>query len=399
MKRARHRNLSSGFTLMEMMVAVTLVVVVIVAVGMLAKSMGKIVSLSQASNEMMSNNRSAQTVMERDFASIDRTNGFLVIRSRTRVDVNGVTQRADMVSFVASGNFANRSGNYGQDTSGNPVGVFADSTSATGALIVFGQPCIEMISPPGTGNYIASNQGTACPQGSDPSGVKDTDFMLGRFQVLLMAPNGTSANSVITYPSGLGSPGILHAAYSDPGYGTAAVTPRNSGESAADITSGRLGIAAVTPGELMLSIQTSSGRTLGTMNAYEANKYCFRFKVLADVYQSEAAAPNYANAVFRCMPILLQGCSNFAVEWTDGSVNADQTMKWYGLSTAAPAGVAPSGDTSIETTGNGDLYTAVFSYDNKAKWPKALRVRYHMTDRNDRLNGGRDFTQVIRLPG
>jgi hypothetical protein len=44
----------------------------------------------------------------------------------------------------------------------------------------------------------------------------------------------------------------------------------------------------------------------------------------------------------------------------------------------------------------GDDYFVVFSYFNKANWPKALRFTYHVA--SDRLAGGRDFVQVINLP-
>jgi len=45
---------------MEMMVAIALVVLIISGVGILTQSMGKMVSTSQASNEMLSNVRSVQ---------------------------------------------------------------------------------------------------------------------------------------------------------------------------------------------------------------------------------------------------------------------------------------------------------------------------------------------------
>jgi hypothetical protein len=137
--------------------------------------------------------------------------------------------------------------------------------------------------------------------------------------------------------------------------------------------------------------------------------------------------------------IALQGVPTFAVEWTDGSVYAANdidpvtttdptnpkrlaatssligTTRWYGMNNAQcgnnalgivdPSGTAltysnpttplvtyPTAGTSI------DPYTAVFSFDNKSKWPVALRFRYHITDPSNRLPNGREVIQVIKLP-
>src|SRR3982751_88784 len=67
-----------GFSLMELMVAVSILVVIILAVNVTFSGASKSVSTSQATMDLMANERGIQQMLERDVRGIDR-NGFLVI--------------------------------------------------------------------------------------------------------------------------------------------------------------------------------------------------------------------------------------------------------------------------------------------------------------------------------
>jgi hypothetical protein len=178
----------------------------------------------------------------------------------------------------------------------------------------------------------------------------------------------------------------------------------NAGDGNANITSSRVCTAAVTPSMLMqrimADIATAGGR--GSAPRYEADKLCYRYKVLPNVYATEilnGAMPSLTNGYFRMHPILLQGVPTFDVMWTDGSTDVNNNTLWYGLrqdGTLVPSGTAGINQPALA---NGDNYTVIFSYDTPRNlWPKALRFHYRVTDPNNRLNGGRDFVQVVKVP-
>jgi len=113
--RPRHRRSRSGFSLMELMVAVTILVVIILAVNVTFSGASKQVGTSQATMDMMAGIRGIQSMIEHDVRSMDR-NGFLVIRSRLFDPTSGDpvkldrTWRFDQLSFLATGEFPNPSG-------------------------------------------------------------------------------------------------------------------------------------------------------------------------------------------------------------------------------------------------------------------------------------------------
>jgi hypothetical protein len=109
-------------------------------------------------------------------------------------------------------------------------------------------------------------------------------------------------------------------------------------------------------------------------------------------------------------PIILEGCKSFSVEWTDGTFTAGNVLNWYGLNSTGflQTQSASGANSKVEfasslaapnnTPSPGDSYTAIFDWRNPGLWPKALKIVYSATDVNDRLNGGKEFTQVIPLP-
>jgi len=413
-----------GFTLMEMITAVALLVITIVAVGVIFRTAGTAVSLSQVSMEVISNVRAVQDQIQRDAAGLDQS-GFLVIRSRVlpadqwqpgvnyspgaRVSVGGVTyrsltqhlstaantpgaagagvatwqvtvDRADMLAFLSSGAFANRTGDVN--------GKFTDSTTANEALIIWGQGIWELPSgAPYMANAISpANEKVAVPGGALPSGSKDSDFVLMRRTLLLLASSGGGTLPYYDFPW-----------QTDPATGTASKMLNPGVDSGAVIASSRWCAVGVTPNQLMQLVQNNKP---GYGGRYEADAMCFRSKAVADVWSSEISP---VNGALRMHPIAMKGVASFRVDWTDGtSSGANGPLNWYGMNDGK--GVAPQGNAAEVATGNGDQYTAVFSFDNRAdganqpNWPKALRIWYRATDPSDRMRGGREFVQVVALP-
>lgn len=373
-----------GFTLMELMVAVSLLMLMILAIARIFRDASRAVSMSQASLEMFSNVRAVQEQIASDISGLDR-NTFLVIRSKydpTDLIRSGPlkARRWDQLAFVANGTFANRTGT----ALPNP---FADSTSSNAALVWYGH---GLVIP----DNATNSQGTAVGLFDAPTGTSDKEFVLLRHATLLMAPNG--ATNLINVG------GVNIPAYDNPSRTTGQI---NVDGAAADITASRVAVAAMTPGQLMQNIM----RYKGANTRFEVDNFCFRFKVLTDPYQSNISL---VNGTFRMHPILLQGDASFKVEWTDGTINTvygDGRLMWYGLGNNKAVDAANGYTTALNTLtqptpGSGDTYTAAFSFDNRyrsngaSNWPKALKITYRVTDPMDKLQGGREFVQVLKLP-
>lgn len=369
---------------MELMVAVALLMLMILAIARIFRDASRAVSLSQTSLEMFSNVRAVQEQIAADFSGLDR-NTFLVIRSKydpTDLTKSGPlkARRWDQMAFVANGTFANRTGT----ATANP---FADSTSSNAALVWYGH---GLVIP----DSATNDQGTGVGLFDDPTGTKDQDFVLLRHATLLMAPNG--ATNLINVG------GVNIPAYANP---TRTVGPITVDGAGAEITASRVAVAAMTPGQLMQNIMQYKG----TNTRFEVDNFCYRFKVLTNPYQSNISL---VNGTFRMHPILLQGDASFKVEWTDGTINTgygDGRLNWYGLGNRKSVDAANGYTTALNsltqpTLGSGDTYTAAFSFDNRyrsngaSNWPKALKITYRVTDPLDKLQGGREFVQVLKLP-
>lgn len=363
---------------MELVTAISLLVMIILGVSVIFRSSSKAVSLSQATMETFANVRAVQQQIERDVAGMDR-DGFLVIRSQITPTGN---RRVDQVAFVAKGAFPNRTGTMTANT-------FADNTVANAAVIWLGHGVVEgdgTTPMHGDGPIIdPAQQGNGVALGAMPSGTKDQEFTLLRHATLLMAKNGSGSG--ITTTSG------TIAAYDNPSINAPSVSCSEG--AMAHICSSRVAVCSLTPSQLMQGIikgiNDLGGR--GSAARYEADSYCFRFKYLPNPYAGDVTGTYMVvNGAYRMHPILLQGVADFKVEWTDGTTNATGLV-WYGRD--LPKGT----DAIIEpAVANNDVYTAQFSFDKKGSWPKALKFTYRVTDPMDRLNGGRVFTQVVKVP-
>jgi hypothetical protein len=290
-----------------------------------------------------------------------------------------------------------------------------------------------------------------------PTGINESDYTLGR-SAILMTPNDNSAAN----PTTLQVLGVTVAAYQNPptagaptlsaiDYSTVAVAGGAASleKTNADITQSRVDLAATFPEQVMSLLTQAVTLNRAAADArYEADHFCYRRAALRSPYDTElnstgladlTGTRNIGNGYFRMHTIALQGVPTFAVEWTDGSVYAKDdidpvtttdptnpkklpdtspligTTRWYGMNNAqcgnnalgivdpAPGNALtysnPATPVTTFTPGTSlDPYTAVFSFDNKSKWPVALRFRYHIVDPTNRLPNGREVIQVIKLP-
>jgi hypothetical protein len=387
---------------MELMVSVSILVLILLSVGVIFGGASRSVSNSQAIMDMLANVRAIQEVIARDVRGMDR-NGFLVIRSRVwntntadlptqpnppppvNLRFIDVSPHYDQISFISLGSFPNRTG------SNNPTDPFNDGgASANAAHVWIGQLVMQNKSLPDA-SYMTPDQTVdptldRVPTGYSafPAAPKENEFVLGMHHTLMLP--GPAAGSVVSFA------GQPIPAYSSIMY----TTPPINGASASDvnvkITSSRFAVAAISPAQFMASIANS----IPASPAVAWQNVCYRFSALSSVYDTEVSTNQFVNGYFRTHPIAIQGVSSFKIEWTDGTYLGGLPV-WYSVAHASP-------DTTVNTvdlsggTFNSDQYMAAFSVKNPTKWPKALRFTYHIVDLNNRLSGGRDFTQVVQLP-
>ncbi len=395
-------HVRSGFTLMELMVAVSLLVLVILGVGMIFQNTSKAVGLSQATTDTFAGVRALSRQIEKDVSSLD-TNGFLVIRSRN--DTVDTTRRFDQISFLAKGSFRNMTGTV------QSTGMFTDRTMGNAAHIWYGQLVMaadggNAVFQNGT-TYAYANENTSVPLNSLPTGMKNQDFVLGRHITLLLPDDGSTAgtNSTVTSSTGLAIPAFRR----DPTYAISrtALIP-TTGEPSKVLpdtaktvmTSSRVGAAGYTT-EYLMNLIRIQANPRSSNQRLEADNFCYRFRALPSIWDSGASSDQYKaiNGYFRMTPIMLSGVPSFRVDWTDGATNSDGSLKWYGYASDGVVNYNVSASNAEPSAGSsGDGYTAQFSFDNKTYWPKALRFTYRVTDPNDRLAGGRTFTQIVALP-
>ena len=432
-----------ALTLIEMVVAVSLLVVVILAVGLIFQGASKVVGVSQTTMADLSNMRAIQDQIDRDVSGMDK-NSFLVIRSGVFKDSDNVYRRCDLVSFISYGSFPHRTG---RDDATNP---FTDNTpKSTSAFVTWGQLAMENAGGPMTVSssspvgYLSSlNQIAAVPLDQVPTGMRlapsgelvEGDLTLGR-NAMLLFPKNTATNDETVQT------GIYIGAFQDQTSCSAidyynslyysnptppnVVSPDSVGS---HITQSRIDVAATTPSQIMSYIVNAIGTNRGTpaSKRYEAERFCYRHAAVRTPYDGIPQAAPLVNGYFRMHPIALQGVSSFAIEWADGTTYAAtdkdpsqtyldsagnmQTVtvasslvgstRWFGWGAAKNS--SWSQGLPSETPANiltNDQYAVIFSYDTLRKnWPASLRLRYHVADPSGRVPGGRDFVQVVKLP-
>ena len=449
------RQRRAAFTLLEMLVALTVLVILMAAMGEIFSIAGRTVRVGQATLIAMSSVRSAESQIAHDISHLD-TNGFLIIRQRYYAPAwtsgvnyqpgdevssggsywvcqqanNGTTApsapnwmaltgtgypiwRADQISFLETGDFHGHTGgtvSSGAGNENNTAGL-SDYLTANKALVWFGQ----LVASYGTSGNNATMQpdypqSTLIPAGTPPSGETSGQFYFGR-EAMLLIPQGTPnlfGSSVYTYP-------VLSTSSSGTASdGSAAVTSSRL-DAAYDTIPGAVGTTESYVGSLPNTPIASLTASLSTI----ANDFCYRFATLIAPGASEISAGTSAQALngyFRMTPIMLQGVPSFAVDWTDGAqITATGQLVWYGLD-GTPNGTATTpaesylplysaaaGSTSLPNpiavagTNSGDV-AYVFYAGNRQYWPKAIKITYEITDPANRMEGGKWITQVVNLP-
>ncbi|MCL2639899.1 MAG: type II secretion system GspH family protein [Phycisphaerales bacterium] len=435
-----------GLTLMEMIVAVSILIVIILAVGLIFSSASKAVGVSQKTLDVLSNVRAIQWQLERDLAGLDK-NSFMVIRSGVFNDGGpngGTDRRCDLLTFFSHGTFPHRTGAHTNNS-------FTDSVpSASHAMITWGQLVLQSPNSSWAGTAtdvrnarldMPANQDRRVPLNQVPTGIKQNpdgslnaaDMTLGRSAMLLF-PKNAALNVNIHTTTSMGafqndfnatSPMLAIDRNLDYTRFVDLLQPEKSkdGSVKSHISQSRVDVATVTASQIatFFMVHVLPYRPTEPYPRYEADRFCFRRATLRSPHDDPS---HVVTGYFRMHPIAMQGVSSFAIDWTDGKsvyaagdrdvITGDQitnndlrigTTKWYGLnpssspvSTAKNPGSTLDGPQSGVGSTNGDSYCAIFSYDTpRSDWPVALRFRYHVEDPSGRLKGGRGFVQIVKL--
>ena len=493
-----------------MLVALSILIILMAAVGEIFSLAGRTVRVGQATLAAMSSIRAVESQIAHDIHHLD-TNGFLVIRQRyyapywqtgvqyepgdeveftgsfylcqqanvtqtgysgTPLSVPGGTSatvwqpltlpaavgqypiwRADQICFMETGNFQSRSGSV-QPYAAPTNATMASYLASNKAMVWFGQMTASYASAPSSvhanyaaltneysGGYLSPGVEQPCwpqdswvPQGTPPSGQTSGQYYFGREATLLVPPGSLTFGSVLyadpfyygaVNPAANGSPGVSSiypytvntsgSGYTSESESATATSSRL--DAAYDAVPPALGIGTI-EGYISSLPDTTSTTSLATIADY----LCYRYSTLITPAASDVDAGNPVeqnlNGYYRMAPIMLQGVPSFAVDWTDGTsalpVGATVTqLEWYGLD----GNTGPRSSPTITNT-NGPMLSLsdntatpvlvadpatggedyVFYAGNRPEWPKALKITYAVTDPNNRLQGGRFVTQVVKLP-
>ncbi len=252
-------------------------------------------------------------------------------------------ERCDQVSFLSYGSFPHRTGTLSTSNQ------FADSTTAPSAFIWWGQLAMEKGNSVG---FQSNDESQQLPLTQPPTGVNEGDFTLGRGTMILVPSNAASPTAFSVSPSGTSIAAFLDGAppFTTPNCPLSAIDYYSSytstghllvnttfGSEKSDITQSRVDAAATSSNGIMTCIQqvlalntratpyTVAGQAkLNSSNRLEADHFCYRRGALTSPYEGKpfGSSPLLVNGYFRTVPIIMQGVSSFAVDWTDGSVFA-----------------------------------------------------------------------------
>ncbi|HTV49036.1 MAG TPA: prepilin-type N-terminal cleavage/methylation domain-containing protein [Phycisphaerae bacterium] len=396
------RHCRIAFTLMEMLVALSILVIMMGSIGEIFRIAGNASAIGQATLNVMANVRVAQGLMAQDFAGFN-ANGYLAIRQRWNIPTwqanyqyqpgdevvatgtsypstglpnttsfyvclqpttnqytagasntywqyyasitaalnDGISPwRADQVAFLANGNFQSRTGDSSDD--------ICNYLASNAAAIWYGQLWVSYGNPPPS-PYSAT-------AGKSETGYFAQNLNLSTTANMPPEPTGNDAGDFM-----LGREAILLTPQAGSYYvlkyytdinlsntsGITATGLDGSAGATAYITSSRLDDATITPALIMQTIASQNNPANTTGLEYIDNNYCYRFATVRTPTASEVDAGTniniqLTNGYFRMMPILLQGVPSFAVDWTDGS-STNNHLNWYGLdnTTTSPPAQSP----------------------------------------------------------
>ncbi len=320
--------------------------------------------------------------------------------------------RADQLTFVADGHFQGRTGSYSGSGSSASLSM-SDYLTATKAQIWYGQLTASYgPAAADTGNpelpYWPENSWnpSSIPNGSPaalPSGETAGQFFFGR-ECILMIPPGSPTWGAGVYSSLNGNGGYWTAPDGETFYQTSSgldaaydvgLQGGPGGGPGGPGGPGGGGGGSSGPQQTLASYLNSLAVSQGNINVPIADPLCNRYGTVATPYDS---THGILNGCIRMEPIMLRGVPSFSVDWTDGSIvpgsNPPQ-LEWWGLDNS---GLPSSYESDLLPGDDGCPETWVFYSQNQQYWPKALKITYLVTDRDNRMQGGHFVTQIIYLP-
>ncbi len=380
MKNTR-TNHTKGFTIIEMMVAITITLILIGIIDVLFRDTSRAVGMGVSMNEIMSNAQIMSTQLRSDAAAMvgptgTPASGFLVIRNEIRNSKVAIPSggevmrdvRVDQLAFIRRS--AHNTDEFLHPLTPGSAASFHSDGKALYAKVWYGH--VEHLKADG----VTSGGGL----GNAGLDVLANQWVLGR-QAILLA--GSSPPGVTIYAqsaqndatvNGTGYPGVNKRMYN-------ALTD----VAAVDL----VGVHATLPGDALKYIYDSNARlkvaSPPTTNTFDSWR-------LAQMH-----------------PYFVGNVSDFIVEFAadadmSGDVDTDSSqIRWYGLATGSP------GDTYGTPTFSGwpttpvvSGTTWVFQHDVTAgnnAWPYLIRIRYRMHDFSGRIAGGIDTTTQKPIGG
>lgn len=388
-----------GFTLVELMISIALVLLLMVGINQVFKVTGETVGTSQTIAEGVRDARAAQSVMggdigkmvtesespclllrsqriaafrnradelaDRDYAAVAGTTQDPVDRAIRTIDLDGDgaettgtvdeiprailgarNRRIDQISFFARGNFPRQTGNDGE---------FIADMSSNEAWITYGH-----LKQPGTdpndasgyqhlGTGVADTTATPLTSQNNPSNFFSSQWILGRMVMLLRAPDTSS-----------GFPGEIEDNSTPPRLQT--FIARSTGATAASV--GPLGLTSVAYGSSAAVPPPATGDwrigwsrfdLAGTTIADFKTILTNAFPVNATWYSGSdgliyrfqgSLIPNKpltSEGLARVSPTLLENCSQFIVEYAGDFLTQDNDplSSTYGYVQTTPVGGDP----------------------------------------------------------
>ena len=107
-------------------------------------------------------------------------------------------------------------------------------------------------------------------------------------------------------------------------------------------------------------------------------------------------------------PVLADRCEWVSVTWTDGQLDANGLLRWYGVDYDAGQYVVkwrntPPDPTNVEFDVSGvgaNVYRALWTHHDQNNWPRALRIRYRLIeDANATPIEGRVYEVICPVGG
>lgn len=197
--------MNKAFTLIELMISLTLMVIMMLGVNYIFTAVGKATGAAQVVSRVGRDQQSAQAVLTSDFSRLVPNAPCLLISSQVQpafrnrqeqlgaLDINNplmtdagpqsVTQlgdrshRIDIISFFARGKFDRQTGDDGQ---------FVADMASNEAWVWYG----HLRTPNTSGTYMMPGQGTF---GSNTDNFFASQFKLGRVAMLLIEPDAAGA--------------------------------------------------------------------------------------------------------------------------------------------------------------------------------------------------------------